>query len=121
MSKINENTGNNIVIAGKTLRFSFNMADWERMEDEICTIDYLDKKLQEKGRIRVVYKLVAMMAHDDLVTEDWLALNMKPFMLRPIIRAINGTIIASLTRQEDPAQVHDVILDELQKKAGEAV
>ena len=30
-----------ITIAGRTLHLTFTMRDWERMEDEICTLEEL--------------------------------------------------------------------------------
>lgn len=110
-----------IVIAGKTLKLTFTMNDWETMEDEICTVDELDKKLTEKGRIKIVYQLAALMAHDDIVTPDWLALNVKPYQFQPLIKGINQAIIKALTHKDDDNTVQDVGLEELQKNGAGAV
>lgn len=109
-----------VIIAGKTIRLTFSMRDWEKMEDEICTVEELDDALKKKGRIRTIYKLTALMAHDDVVTEEWLALNVQPHQMRPLIQQINQAIIKAMTRKENDGAVHDAVLEEIEKKAGGA-
>lgn len=111
---------NNLIIAGHPIILSFTMRDWERLEDEICTIEELDSALKRKGRIKIIYKILAILAHDDLVTEDWLKLNFRPHMLAEAVNAINTTIITALSTKEDETAGHDVVLEELQKKADSA-
>ena len=105
-------------VAGRPLTFSFSMADWELMEDEICTVDELSEKLNKKGRIKIIYKLGALLAHDGHVTEDWLRANIQPNQLVPLARALDETIVKAMTRKETTGEgVQDVVLAELEKKA----
>ena len=85
-----------LIIAGHPIILSFTMRDWERLEDEICTIEELDSVLKQKGRIKIIYKILAILAHDDLVTEDWLKLNFRPNLLTKAVNAINTTILTIL-------------------------
>ena len=104
-----------IVIAGKTINLTFNMHDWERVEDEVCTLDELDSALTKKGRIKNIYKLVAILAHDEVITPEWLSLNVQPYQIKALVQEINTTIIKALNRKDDDNTVHDTVLEEIQK------
>ena len=109
-----------ITIAGRTLHLTFTMRDWERMEDEICTLEELDKKMKAQGRIQLVYQLTEILAHDELVTANWLALNIKPYQFTMLIDEINRAIITGMTHKDDENAVHDVGLEELAKNGAGA-
>lgn len=103
-----------LTLGGEELVFRFDMGIWERLEDEICTLDELGDKMNAPGRLRLIAAVTALMTDRD---PEWVWANMKPAKVSLLSRAITATVKAALrteTEDEDEETV-DVTLEELEK------
>lgn len=107
-----------IIIGGKTLNLKFDMQTWELIEEQVCLIEEIGRRMAQKGRLRVVAQLVALLAHDPEVSADWVFDHMQPIDLKNCNTAINQAIALAMKmdQADDPGAPRDVILDEIEKK-----
>lgn len=107
-----------VTLAGRRLQLVFDMDTWERIENEICLVNEIGRIMSEKGRLRAMSNLAALMAHDPEITGDWIFSHMQPADFRPLCDAVNAAVTLGMRMEQgdDPDAVHDVILDELEKK-----
>ena len=110
--------GIDLELHGTTYTLRFDMEAWERIEDEVCLVDDLGDKLVERGRIKTIVKIFAILAGCE---EEQLRKAIFPGDIRKMTTAIWGAINAGMkmeTQHGEDREV-DVTLEELEKKEGQ--
>ena len=114
-----------ITLQGETFPLRFTMEAWEKLEDEICTLDELEEQMQKKGRLRVIVQVAALLAQPDQpeVTPEYIFNAMEPRDVRRVTAAIMQAITDGLKMEEkqDEGEIHDVVLEEIEAKKERAV
>ena len=111
-----------IKLQDNEIEFKFTMAAWERLEDEVCSLDELEEKLQGKGRLRLITKVASILSVQPL-GPDALFDMMRPADVRRVTAAIMQAITDGLKMEEKQGEsdVHDVVLEEIDAKKEKAV
>ena len=104
------------------IKLEFTMAAWERLEDEVCSLDELEDKLQGKGRLRLITKVASILAVQPMEPDALFAM-MRPADVRKVTAAILQALTAGLKMEEKQGEsaVHDVIREEIDAKKEKAV
>ena len=111
-----------IKLQGQEIELRFTMGSWERLEDEVCTLDELEEKLQGKGRLRLIAKVASILSVQAL-EPDMLFAMMQPADVRGVTAAIMKAITDGLKMEEKQGEgeIHDVVLEEIDAKKEKAV
>ncbi len=112
-------------LQGNEIELRFTMAAWERMEDEICTLEELRERMQQKGRLRLIAQVAALLAQDAQpeTTAEYIFSSMRPADLRAVSAAIMQAITDGLSMDEkaDGKKARDAVLEEIESKKEKAV
>lgn len=112
-------------LQGNEIELRFTMAAWERMEDEICTLEDLQKRMQQQGRLRLIAQVAALLSQDAQpgTTAEMIFDNMRPADLRTVSAAVMQAITDGLTMDEkaDGEEARDAVLEEIESKKEGAV
>lgn len=110
---------------GNEIELRFTMSVWERLEDEICTLEEFQKRMQQKGRLRLIAQVAAILAQDAQpeITAEFIFNSMRPADLRTVSTAVMQAITNGLSMDEkaDGENVRDAVLDEIESKKEKAV
>lgn len=117
----NEVVRTRIMIGKKELKLQFTMPMWYRMEDEVCVMDELYDKMHSRGRFgkNAIPKLVEIMTDGEITAEEYMRNIDHPSTMRAVIDEIQRVIADAVTMKEkkyDDDSVHDVVLEEIEKK-----
>lgn len=105
-------------LGGREIALQFTMDAWEKIEDEICMIDALGDKMAGKGRLRAVAQILSILAVEPITPEQIWAM-LTPPAVKAATNAIWEAVAQGMnmeTNQEDDGAIHDVILEEIEKK-----
>lgn len=109
-----------VTLRDQKLELEFTMAAWDRLEEEIGTLDELEEKLTARGRLRVIARAAAILAQhqDPEITAEYIFSLMEPRDVRAVSTAIVKAITQGLSMEEKPdgGQMHDVVLEEIDAK-----
>lgn len=113
-----------ILINGKELKMQFTMPIWYRMEEEICCLDDLYTMMHSKGRLHEenIPALAALMSGGTFTARE-IARDCTPADMRAIIDEISRIVAEAVTMKEkkdEDDDVHDEVLEELEKKDSKA-
>lgn len=105
-----------VPLAGENVPLRFDMAAWERLEDELCLLDDLADKMAERGRIKVLTQVLAILSGKQ---EEAIRAAMYPGQVRTLTQAMWLAINEGMrmeTAPEGEDEVIDVTLKEIEKK-----
>ena len=113
-----------ILINGKELKMQFTMPIWYRMEEEICCLDDLYTMMHSKERLHEenIPALAALMSGGTFTARE-IARDCTPADMRAIIDEISRIVAEAVTmkeRKDEDDDVHDEVLEELEKKDSKA-
>lgn len=112
-------SGQRITVNGKVLKLRFTMQMWYRMEDEICLLDDLYTELHGKGRLKkIVPAMLEMMSGGEITKRD-LQEESDPATMKAVIEEIQRVVAQSVSMKEkiqDEDEIHDKVLEDLEKK-----
>lgn len=112
-------SGQRITVNGKVLKLRFTMPMWYRMEDEICLLDDLYTELHGKGRLKkIVPAMLEMMSGGEITKRD-LQEESDPATMKAVIEEIQRVAAQSVSMKEkiqDEDEIHDKVLEDLEKK-----
>lgn len=105
-----------VKLSGENVPLRFDMAAWERLEDELCLLDELADKLTQRGRIKALAQVLAILSGKQA---DAIRAAMKPADVRTLTQAAWLTINEGMKMDTTPDgedQVIDLTLKEIEKK-----
>lgn len=114
-------TENTIKLGKDTLKLTFDIEKWEKIEDEFEDLSKLTAALSGKGHLRRTLHVALILAGKDYLDEDQIIEHglWKAHQVTPTIEAIFGAINEGMhmeQAEDDEDEVVDVVLEELRKK-----
>ena len=112
---------------GSVLELAFDMDVWEQLEDEIDVTEKIGQRLTEKGRIKLLPRIAAVMARPREDGSRWKAEEIRARLTPRIYGVLNAAVNLAIadamkmeTEQPNESAVVDETLEELEKNGPKA-
>lgn len=112
-----------VTLHGQKIELRFTMCAWETIENDIAPLEELTAKMQQKGRLRLIPRVVSILAAESGMTAEQVFEAMEPADVRQCTDAIMRAITAGLRMDEkgEEGKPKDAVLEEIESKKNQAV